>query len=135
MRLVIDTNVLVSALLNAGRVPDRALAAVCARGDVVLYDARIATEYRTVLARPKFKAIEAGRAGELIEALFARGEDLGAVAPWGGEMIDLDDRAFVEVALAGRADALITGNTRHFPIHLGFEVLTPAALLARFDVG
>ena len=54
MRLVLDTNVLVSALLNPARAPDRALAAVCARKDVVLFDPRIVAEYRAVLARPKF---------------------------------------------------------------------------------
>lgn len=131
MRLVIDTNVLVSALLNPGRVPDRVLATVFARGDVLLWDPRIAEEYRAVLARPKFHAVGAGRAAALLTDVFAHGEDLGVVVPWSGAMIDPDDRAFVEVALTGRADALLTGNARHFPTDLGFEVLSPAALLTR----
>jgi uncharacterized protein len=132
MRLVVDTNVLVSALLSPGRVPDRALAALCERGDIVLYDHRIVAEYRAVLSRPKFRAIDPARASERIAALLAVHEDLGEVAPFGGELIDPDDRAFVEVALAGAADAIVTGNSRHYPIDLGFEVLTPAALLDRF---
>jgi uncharacterized protein len=131
MRLVLDTNVLISALLNVGRTPDQALSQVCARRDVVLYDHRIAEEYRSVLARPKFQAIDPSRSEALVAALLALGEDLGTVRPWEGAMIDPRDRCFIEVALAGRADAIVTGNTKHYPTDLGFEVLTPAALLSR----
>lgn len=131
LRLVIDTNVLVAALLTPGRTPDRALAAVRARGDVVLYDARIEAEYRAVLARPKFRAVNPARAEALLGALLAGAERLADVAAWGGAMADADDRVFVEVALGGRADAVVTGNARHYPAHLGFAVLSPAALLER----
>ena len=55
MRLVLDTNVLISALWKPGSVPDLALTAMWARGARVLYDARIMSEYRAVLARSKFK--------------------------------------------------------------------------------
>ena len=133
LRLVIDTNVLVAALLTPGRTPDRALAAVFARGDAVLCDARIEAEYRDVLGRPKFRAIDPGRAEALLTALLAGAERLGDVAPWAGPMTDADDRAFVEVALAGAADAVVTGNARHYPTDLAFAVLSPAALLARLE--
>ena len=128
---MLDTNVLVAALLTPGRTPDRALAALASRGDVVLCDARIEAEYRAVLARPKFRAIDPGRAEALLSAVLAGAERLGAVPAWEGAMSDADDRAFVEVALAGGADAVVTGNARHYPAHLAFAVLSPAALLAR----
>ncbi len=48
-------------------------------------------------------------------------------------MTDADDRVFVEVALAGNADAVVTGNARHYPTHLPFAVLSPAALLEKLD--
>lgn len=130
MRLVIDTNVLVSALLKAGSVPDRALDAVWSSGAVLLYDARMAAEYRAVLTRPKFRGIDPVR----IEALLARFPAAGAldgVPPLDTPLPDEDDRCFVEVACSGRADALVTGNLRDFPEHLGFAVWPPATLLAR----
>ncbi len=133
MRLVIDTNVIVAALLNPGRTPDRALAAVLARGDTILHDARLVEEYRDVMARPKFRRVDPARTDALLASLLGRGEDLGVVAPWAGALLDADDRAFVEVALAGRADAVVTGNTRHYPTDLAFEVLSPAELIARFE--
>ncbi len=133
MRFVVDTNVLISVLLHPGRVPARALLAIWAQNGLVLYDARIVNEYRTVLARPKFRAIEPARTDELLGTLLRRGEDLGVVDAWNGPMPDEDDRMFVEVAIAGRASAMVTGNVKHYPSTLGFEVLPPATLLARLE--
>lgn len=44
---------------------------------------------------------------------------------------DPDDAPFLEVAVAARADVLITGNTRHYPTRArqGISVLDPAAFL------
>jgi putative PIN family toxin of toxin-antitoxin system len=133
MRLVLDTNVLVSALLKPGSVPDRALSAIWASGAVVLYDGRIAEEYRHVLKRPKFRAVDPQRIEELLAKLLTGGSEVADVARWDGPMADEDDRLFVEVALAGRADAIVTGNLRDYPTHLGFEVHPPATLLAMLE--
>ena len=132
MRVVIDTNVLISALLNAGRVPDLVLGAILRRRDVVLYDERILDEYRSVLARPKFAACtERGR--EMESSLIGIGRDVGGMDVWPGELLDEGDRAFVEVALAGKADVLLTGNAKHYPRGLGFEVMGPTALLGLLE--
>ena len=99
----------------------------------MLYDARIAEEYREVVARPKFRAIARDRVEELLTKLLERGERLEGATAWRGEMADEGDRIFVEVALAGRADAVVTGNLKHYPTDLGFEVQPPATLLAMLD--
>lgn len=130
MRLVLDTNVLVSALLKAGSVPALALDAVWSTGATVLYDPRMLDEYRQVLHRPKFRAIERARIEDVLERIVRLGHDVGTVPAWDGTMPDDDDRPFVEVAIAGRAHALVTGNLRDFPEDLGFELLPPASLLA-----
>ena len=59
---------------------------------------------------------------------------LDEVPAWTGAMTDEDDRIFVEAAIAGRADAIVTGNVRDYPSGLGFEILPPATLLARIDL-
>jgi len=130
MRLVLDTNVVISALLKPGSVPDRAIAAIWRTGATVLYDARIADEYREVAARPKFRAIDRARLDDMLARLLGRGELLGDVPRWEGPMKDESDRVFVEVALAGRAHAIVTGNLKHYPHDLAFEVQPPATLLA-----
>lgn len=133
MRLVLDTNVLISALLKPGSVPDRVFEAIWRRGAVVLYDARIAEEYREVATRPKFRAIDPARLEEVLSMVFERGEKLTHVAAWDGAMSDETDRMFVEVALAGRARAIVTGNLKHYPTDLGFDVQPPATLLAMLE--
>lgn len=131
MRLVLDTNVLVSALLKPGSVPDRAMAAAWKHG-VVIYDARIVDEYRSVLARPKLK-LDERQVAALIDTFLADGVDVGESAPFHGAMSDDDDRMFVEVALTGRAHAIVTGNGADFPPSIGVRVLSPAMLLAQLD--
>lgn len=131
MRVVLDTNVLVSALLNPGRTPDLALEAARRASVAVLVDDRIEAEYREVLSRAKFKKIDPSQRDALLSATLSGAERIAVTDPFTGALIDADDRVFVEVALAGRADALVTGNTKHYPTDAGFEVLTPAALLAR----
>ncbi len=129
-RLVIDTNVIVAALLHPGRTPDRALTALVERGAVVLLDERIEREYRAVLARPKFASIPAARRDAVLSTLLSSCERVSGIVGSEDPMIDPDDRAFVEVARAGGAHALVTGNAKHFPSELGLSVLSPAALLA-----
>lgn len=129
LRVVIDTNVLVSALLKPGSVPDRAVLASF-KHMTVLYDARLLDEYEDVLRRPKMK-LAPMRIEELLATMHRRGVNVGESTPWTGAMTDDDDRMFVEVAITGQADAIVTGNSADFPIDAGFEVLPPAKLLAR----
>jgi uncharacterized protein YbjT (DUF2867 family) len=52
--LVIDTNVLVSALLKADSAPATVVRSLLAGDALFAYDARILLEYRAVLSRPRF---------------------------------------------------------------------------------
>ncbi len=54
-------------------------------------------------------------------------------APIDLAMVDPDDRVFVEVARTGRADAIVTGNGKHFPDEVGVLVLSSAALLEKLS--
>lgn len=112
MIIVVDTNVLVSALLSslgaAARIIDLALV-----GDVQLaYDDRILTEYREVLARPKF-AFPTEEVEAILDVLQASGFSVSAL-PLDRQLPDMTDQAFLEVAVCADAP-LITGNQRHFP--------------------
>ncbi len=50
---------------------------------------------------------------------------------------DPDDEPFLEVALSGAVDALVTGNIAHFPVQRSGDVavLTPAELIERYRSG
>jgi putative PIN family toxin of toxin-antitoxin system len=133
VRIVLDTNVIVSALLKPESVPGRALAAVWEKGATVLYDGRVADEYREVLGRKKFASIDRAAIARFFAALQAHGEALRSVPPCADAMNDEDDRIFVEVAIAGRADAIVTGNLRDFTAARTYEIHPPAALLALLE--
>src|SRR5947209_19910353 len=105
MRLVIDTNVLVSGMLNPHGVPGRIIEAI-GRGVVaVLYDDRILSEYGEVLRRPRFELRPADVEG-LLELVTVAGEFVIA-QPLRITLPDETDLPFLEVAIAGYADALI----------------------------
>ena len=112
MRVVLDTNIVVSALLSPHGAPAKVVR-LAIRGDLVpLYDERIVAEYRDVLGRPKFGFNPADIA-DVVRQLERAGE-LVLAQPLAVELPDPDDLPFIEVAAAGSADALVTGNPRHF---------------------
>jgi uncharacterized protein len=130
VRVVLDTNVLVSAMLGPGRVPDQLLSLLVSQRIAILYDARIRAEYADVVMRPKFRAIPVARRERLLAEVSALGVEPSNIVHYEGPLDDDDDRMFVEVARAGAAYALVTGNLRDYPTSVGFPVLPPATALA-----
>ena len=129
MRIVLDTNVLVSALLSPSGPPARILGLVMAGAIACCVDARILAEYDAVLHRPRL-SIDAARADDVLEELRRSGLPVASV-PLPRPLPDLDDEQFVEVGLAGGARCLVTGNGAHYPDDrcLGLPVLSPAELI------
>ena len=127
-RVVLDTNVLVSALLNSFGAPGRVLDLVLAGELTVAYDDRILAEWRQVLRREKF-GFSAGDIEVLLGFVESEGISVNP-SPLGIELPDQDDLPFLEVAHAAEA-TLITGNTRHYPpeARRGVAVLDPASFL------
>jgi predicted nucleic acid-binding protein len=56
MRVVVDTNVLVSGVINPHGTPGRVVDSIVSQAFAVLFDDRILSEYRDVLLRPMFAA-------------------------------------------------------------------------------
>lgn len=112
MKITLDTNVLVSGLLKGYSAAGMIIRLVAGGLVQVVYDARILTEYREVLARPKF-----GFEESLVKAVLVQIEEDGVLvtaAPLPERLPDPDDEPFLEVARAAGA-ILVTGNKRHFP--------------------
>ncbi len=129
MKAVVDTNVLVSGLLSPFGHPGEAVRMIAAGSLSLLYDARIMAEYIQVLKRPKF-SFSPDHIAALLDHVKAVGF-IVAADPLSVRLPDEEDEAFLEVALAGRAECLITGNLKHFPsaARQGMRVLTPAEFL------
>jgi putative PIN family toxin of toxin-antitoxin system len=113
MTVVLDTNVLVSALINPAGVPATILSLLLNGKLTVLYDNRILGEYREVLSRHKFH-FNSGLILHLLDYIRHEGEFV-AVEPMRVASVSEDDRMFYEVAKTGKAQFLVTGNKKHFP--------------------
>ncbi|MCC7264933.1 MAG: putative toxin-antitoxin system toxin component, PIN family [Candidatus Latescibacteria bacterium] len=132
MRVVLDTNVLVSGLLSPYGPPGELVRLVAVGALQVCYDARILTEYREVLLRPLF-SFSLVQVETLLEQIKAGGLTVGA-RPLSAPLPDPDDEVFLAVALAGPAPHLVTGNTKHFPVksRQGVQVVSPAEFLSLY---
>lgn len=132
MRVVVDTNVLVSGVLKAHGSPGQIVDAILADVVSVLYDDRILDEYREVMLRPKF-GFRRADVEAFLDYLELAGEMVRA-RPLKVTLPDPSDLPFLEVAVAGHADALVTGNRRHFRPITGestIAILSPADLVGK----
>lgn len=130
VRVVIDTNCLISALLFGGHL-DWLRQAWQARRIVPLFSNPTALEIVRVLAYPKFKLTSAEREAVLAEILpFAEAIDLPARLPPVPKLRDADDLPFLELALVAKAEALVTGDRDLLALGPQFSVpiVTPAEL-------
>lgn len=129
MTLVLDTNVLVSGLLSPFGPPGEIVRLVTSAAVRLCYDARILGEYNQVLLRPAFP-FGRPRIESLLDQIRADG-DLVAPHPLAAPLPDPDDEVFLAVALAGRAQCLVTGNIRHYPPNRrqGVHVVAPRQFL------
>jgi putative PIN family toxin of toxin-antitoxin system len=128
VRVVLDTNVLVSAVLTAQGTCAR-IVDMIADGVLDLYaDDRILAEYDSVLHRPELRIApeDAGVILDLIRSI----TDTVAAIPLPVQLPDPDDAAFLEVAAAS-GSILITGNARHYPknSHAGVSIMSPSEFL------
>ena len=113
---VIDTNVLVSAMLKWDSVPGNVLELVYSGTIIPLLNQHIVKEYQEVLARPKFRLTQQiiGDAVGEIERLGLYVEARKLDIPFS----DSKDRVFYEVVMEERNEKdayLVTGNIKHFP--------------------
>ncbi len=113
LRLVIDTNVLVSAALNPEGLQRTTLILAITKPAHLYVSLPILEEYAGVLSRPHLKI----RRGVRLQLLQLIKSHSSVVTPSRRLEVsnDPDDNMFIECADAARADYLITGNQRHFP--------------------
>ena len=113
LRLVIDTNVVISAALKPEGLQRTTFILAITKPARLYVSQPILLEYAEVLARPELK-IRKGLRRQLLQLIRNRGN---LVVPSRRLEVssDPDDNRFLECADAARADYLVTGNLRHFP--------------------
>lgn len=113
LRLVVDTNIVISAALKPDGLQRTVLLLAITKPARLYVSAPIVEEYRVVLSRPEFK-IRKGLRQQLLQLIE---KNARFVAPVRHLQVTTDpgDNMFVECADVAGADYLITGNIRHFP--------------------
>ena len=113
-RIVLDTSVLISAMIAPGSVPGRALARAN-REFVVLISDETLTELLDVVLRPKFDRYF--RPGGVTRTQFLAFYSTHAfrieVTEQVTDCIDAKDNKFLSLAVSGKADVLVSGDKKH----------------------
>lgn len=124
---VIDTNVLISALLTRNQQSATVITFKNVLNGYVtpLYNDEILEEYSDVLNRPKFN-FNKNDISFILNYFSTFGLNIERT-PFAELMVDEKDRVFYEVALSKDDSFLVTGNIKHFPSDP--KVVTPAEFL------
>jgi putative PIN family toxin of toxin-antitoxin system len=128
--LVLDTNVLVSAVLRPGSSPHRALLKARMQGALLASEATL-LELHEVLLRSKFDRIVDRALREALFQEYVRRCKVVTISSPIRACRDPRDDKFLEVAMHGRADVIVTGDADLLDLNpfRGIAILTPAAYL------
>ena len=115
-RYVLDTNVLVSAVLSPNSTANQAYQKALETG-ILLASIQTFTEYESVISRPKFdRYISLARRQNFLAELRARVE-LIEIIEFITDCRDAKDNIYLDVAINGLADVLITGDQDLLVLH------------------
>ena len=140
MRIVLDANVYVSSLLtqhgNAKKIID-----LFGEKEFELFVSEpILEEVKRVLGYPHITKIHKKNAQDIEEYIETLRESSNVVSPQKRLQVSSDesDNRYIECALEGKADILVTGDKKHLlPIkrYQGIQILSPASFLILIQMG
>jgi putative PIN family toxin of toxin-antitoxin system len=135
MRLVLDTSVLVAGLRSRLGASNRLLTLVAERRCIPLVTTAVFLEYEDVLLRPEHRLATGMSERDVVgflAALASAAEPVEVHFMWRPQLSDPADELILEVAVNGRAEAIVTHNVRDFQPVLrmfGIPVKSPAQIL------
>src|SRR5260221_960412 len=134
-RIVIDTNVLISAAIQPSGLPAQLFELISYRVFELYVSAELLAEYREVFTRPKFAGLDAQRISHLIALIAGEARMVTPTERLSVSSHESDNRIY-ECASAAKADYIITGNTKHFPKgYQSTKIVNPRQLLELLQAG
>ena len=136
---MLDTSVMVAALRSSAGASNRLLQSALKGKFTALLSVPLMLEYEAVLGREEHLAASGLTIDEMnavLDALVARGEAVRLPFHWRPMLRDANDDMVLEAAVNGRADALVTFNSRDFApaaVEFGIRVLSPQQALHRVE--
>lgn len=117
MKVVVDTNIFVSAIMNADGAP-RQVIRLCFREEIIpLMANALFSEYEDVCHRDDLfdrVLLSAEEREELLDAFFSCCQWVPIYFLWRPNLRDEADNHIVELAVGGGAEVIITANKRDF---------------------
>lgn len=117
-KVILDTNIIISAAHNPAGKPALVLAIALSRETelVSMYISKeVWEEYREVITRDKFNYFNQRHVKELLTQIKRHAKVVKPSVPISVIKMDPADNRILECALAAAADYLVTGNIKHFP--------------------
>jgi uncharacterized protein len=132
LRIVLDTNVLLSGIAYPGSIPGKIMAAWRHGSVEVLLSTFILDELRRVLPRLSSRhGLSSAELDDLIDTLSIQAELVDPLAVDEGELRDANDLPVLGSLLAAHADYLVTGDKDLLALAGRFAIVTPAQFWAR----
>lgn len=130
IRVVMDTNVLVSAMLSSHSTPGQALQLAARIGDLLVSDAT-GLEAEEVIRRPKLDGLVSRTARAEFLVAHREAAKLVTIVSRIEACRDKNDDKFLDLAVDGRADAIVTGDDDLLALNpfRGVRILTPRQFL------
>jgi uncharacterized protein len=130
-RVILDTNVLISRLLLVDSTASRAVRRLLDRSQPLVSEDTL-TELADTLSRPKFDPYVSREDRQRFFELYARVAEWVTVTTTIRRCRDPKDDKFLELAVDGKADWIVTGDKDLVELspHQGILIMTPAAVLA-----
>jgi len=139
VRLVLDTNVIVTAMRSPKGASVALLMAARRERITILANVALALEYEATCRRAEHGVAAGLRPSQLnifVDAVIAMVEPVEAHFLWRPQLRDPADEMVLEAAVNGRASAIVTFNSEDFggiPLQFGVEVLSPVDVLRRIE--
>ena len=141
MRVVLDTNVLVSGLVRRRGSPADAVVRSMGKHWDLAITPSIFLEYEEVLYRPNIRELTRLTANEtatVLNYIVIIGLHTAVYYSWRPNLLDERDNKFIDCAVSADVDYLLTGNARHFrSMELGpfdFEIISPRKFVKRTGI-
>ncbi|MEK0187436.1 MAG: putative toxin-antitoxin system toxin component, PIN family [Oscillatoriales cyanobacterium] len=133
-RFVVDTNVLISALLFKNSVPFRAIELAENQG-MILYSEATLNELEQVLNRKKFNKYLSLEDRQVFLLKFISASELVSITEKIAVCRDEKDNKFLELAVSGNANVIVTGDLDLLVLNpfQAVEILTPDIFIDRFS--
>lgn len=136
LRVVIDSNVVVSSLISATTPPAQIMRRIRQKDIELIVTRSILLEYEQVLSRPKIAAQHRQTPSDIARLVreLAQYATVVQPSPLSAVIItdDPDDEKFIEAAVAGAADFIVSGDKHLLALgaHQGIQIVPPAAFVA-----